>query len=73
MEHLVPVRVEPADGRPLLTRDSADSSNRFIVFLGWSDGRIVSIRDFLYARYIVEGASIASIWSGRLAILGPRC
>jgi len=57
-------RVEPvsADGRPaLLLVDPEDAENRFIVLLGWSDGRIVTIRDFLYARYIMDGIDIAPI------------
>jgi RNA polymerase sigma-70 factor, ECF subfamily len=57
--HAAPV---VADGRPaLLLTDSADPANRSIVFLGWSDGRIVAIRDFLHARYVMDGIDIARI------------
>ena len=57
-------QVEPvlADGRPaLLATDSDDPGNHFVVLLGWSDGRIAFIRDFLYARYIMEGIDIVRI------------
>lgn len=51
-----------ADGRPaLLLTDPDDAANRSIVFLGWSDGRIVTIRDFLHARYVMDGIHIVRI------------
>ena len=56
--------VEPvlADGRAaLLATDPADAGSRFVVLLDWSDGRIVAIRDFLYARYVMDGIMIAQI------------
>ena len=56
--------VEPvlADGRPaLLAADPADAANRFVVLLDWSDGRIITIRDFIYARYVMDGIDIARI------------
>lgn len=57
--HIEPVS---ADGHPaLLATDPDDPGNRFIVLLGWSDGRITTIRDFLYARYIMDGIHIARI------------
>jgi hypothetical protein len=33
----------------------------FAGLLGWSDGRIVTIRDFLHARYVMDGIDIARI------------
>ena len=57
-------RFEPvmADGRPvLLGTDPEDATNCFVVRLGWSDGRIIAIRDFLYARYVMDGINIAEI------------
>ena len=57
-------RMEPAfiDGRPgLVATDPADAGSRFIVLLGWSDGRIVAIRDFFFARYVMDGIHIARI------------
>lgn len=56
--------VEPAlaDGQPaLLATDPADATNRFVVVLDWSDGRIITIRDFHYARYVMDGIDIARI------------
>ena len=50
------------DGRPaLLAMDPADPQTRFPVLLDWSDGRIVAIRDFHYARYVMDGIAIARI------------
>jgi RNA polymerase sigma-70 factor (ECF subfamily) len=57
-------RMEPAilDGRPsLLATDPENPRNRFAVLLDWSDGRIIGIRDFHYARYVMEGIDIARI------------
>jgi len=50
------------DGRPaLLATDPADPQTRYPVLLDWSDGRIVAIRDFHYARYIMDGIDIVRI------------
>jgi RNA polymerase sigma-70 factor (ECF subfamily) len=49
------------DGRPAaLACDPDDRSARplYFVLLGWVDGRLLTIRDFRYARYAVEGAEI---------------
>jgi len=57
-------RLEPAivDGRPsLLATDPNDSESRFIMLLDWSDGRIVAIRDFHFARYVMDGINITRI------------
>jgi len=57
-------RMEAAviDGRPaLLATDPADPEARFPVLLGWSDGRIVAIWDFHYARYVMDGIDIVRI------------
>jgi len=57
-------RMEPAliDGRPaLLATDPDDAQARFLVLLDWSDGRITGIRDFHYARYVMNGIDIARI------------
>ena len=53
-----------AEGRPaLLVSDPADPAGavRYVVLLGWADGRIISIRDFRYAPYVVEGLAIAPL------------
>ena len=62
----VPIRwrLEPAflDGRPgLLATDADDADSRFLILLDWSDGRITRIRDFIFARYIMDGIDIARI------------
>lgn len=52
------------DERPaILVVDPRQSSNdmTYFVLLEWSDGRIVAIRDFRYARYVVESARIARV------------
>jgi len=57
-------RMQPAiiDGRPgLIASDPANPDVRFPVLLEWSDGRIVFIRDFHYARYVMDGIAIARI------------
>jgi RNA polymerase sigma-70 factor (ECF subfamily) len=57
-------QLEPvmADGESaLLATDPADSNNRFVILLGWADGRIATIRDFLHARYVMDGIDIARI------------
>jgi len=57
-------RMQPAiiDGRPgLIASDPANPDVRFPVLLEWSDGRIVLIRDFHYARYVMDGIAIARI------------
>jgi len=62
----VPVlwKMEPAfvDGHPgLLATDPGNPESRFLVLLKWSDGRIVGIRDFFFARYVMDGIDIARI------------
>ena len=59
-------RVTPGliDGRPaVLVYDGADASAppSYFIMLEWSDGKIVGIRDFRYARYAVEGAAITAL------------
>jgi RNA polymerase sigma-70 factor (ECF subfamily) len=47
------------DRRPaILVRNPDDPSGHWVYFilLQWVDGRVVSIRDFAHARYVVEGA-----------------
>jgi RNA polymerase sigma-70 factor, ECF subfamily len=50
-----------ADGRPaLLGYDPADASGAvaWVVFLDWADGRIVTIRDFKYAPYVMASLEV---------------
>jgi len=63
-ENPIAWRVEPVfvDGRPgLLATDPADADSRFVVLLDWSDGRIIRIRDFTFARYVMDGIDIVRI------------
>jgi len=49
------------DGRPAaLVRDPGDSSGRpaYFVLLQWAGGGLVTIRDFRFARYAIEGAGL---------------
>jgi RNA polymerase sigma-70 factor (ECF subfamily) len=49
------------DGRPaILVRDPADltSAPRFFILLRWEGGKVVGIRDFRYARYVMDGAEV---------------
>jgi RNA polymerase sigma-70 factor (ECF subfamily) len=49
------VSVGTADGRPaLLYSEAADASPAFVVLLEWQGDRIAAIRDFHYARYIMD-------------------
>ena len=55
-----PCRVSPgfADGRPALLVSGADDDTiRYAVLLGWSNERVATIRDFLYAPYAMEGVT----------------
>jgi len=46
-------------GLPVTDPDNPDS--RFVVLLKWTDGRIVGIRDFFFARHVMDGIAIARI------------
>jgi RNA polymerase sigma-70 factor (ECF subfamily) len=49
------------DGRPaalVRDRDEPEGPPIYFMLLEWADGKLVAIRDFRYARYIVEGARI---------------
>jgi RNA polymerase sigma-70 factor (ECF subfamily) len=52
------------EGRPaILVSDprSAPDKLEYVVFVEWSDGRIQNIRDFRYARYIVDGLTVQQL------------
>jgi RNA polymerase sigma-70 factor (ECF subfamily) len=52
------------DRRPaLIVSDPRDQTAgpTYFILLEWSDGRIVSIRDFYFARYATEGAELATL------------
>jgi RNA polymerase sigma-70 factor (ECF subfamily) len=52
------------EGRPaILVRKPDDlvSGPSYFVLLEWADGRVVSIRDFAHARYVIDGADILAL------------
>ena len=52
------------EGRPaILAVNAAEPESRpsFFILLEWANGEIVSIRDFLFARYIMDGADVRRI------------
>ena len=34
---------------------------KYFVLLNWADGRVVAIRDFVFARYAMEGAELVAM------------
>jgi RNA polymerase sigma-70 factor (ECF subfamily) len=54
------------EGRPaILAVDAEEPEGRpaFFILLEWADGAVVSIRDFLFARYVMDGADVRTIGS----------
>jgi RNA polymerase sigma-70 factor (ECF subfamily) len=54
------------EGRPaILAIDAAEPEGppAFFILLEWADGAVVSIRDFLFARYVMDGADVRTIRS----------
>ena len=52
------------EGRPVLVaRDPADAAGTvsYVVQVAWARGRLTEIRDFRYARYITEDATIGAL------------
>ena len=50
------------DGRPailMLDPNDADGGPAFFILLDWVDGKVAGIRDFMFARYALEGAEIS--------------
>ncbi|HWI86802.1 MAG TPA: sigma-70 family RNA polymerase sigma factor [Sphingomonas sp.] len=57
--HLRPVL---ADGRlALLATDPTGAESRFLIVLAWSGGRIATIQDFYFARYVMDEIHIAEM------------
>jgi RNA polymerase sigma-70 factor, ECF subfamily len=68
--HFVPGVVE---GRPaILAVDAAEPEGppAFFILLEWTDGAIVSIRDFLFARYVMDGAEVHALSEGTPGVSG---
>jgi RNA polymerase sigma-70 factor, ECF subfamily len=58
------VRVGLAEGRAALLLTQPDTGAlRSVVLLGWKNGRIAAIRDFLYADYVMEGLAVSEATS----------
>lgn len=55
-------RLEPAevDGQECAAVFLAEEPSRrsYFMLLGWQDGSLASIRDFRYARYVMDGAQV---------------
>ena len=50
------------DGRPailMLDPNDADGRPAFFILLDWAGGKVAGIRDFMFARYAMEGAEIS--------------
>jgi RNA polymerase sigma-70 factor (ECF subfamily) len=53
-----------AEGRPALLAshpDDAAGAVSFVVLLGWTEGRIATIRDFHYAAYVMESLAVSRL------------
>lgn len=65
------VRLAPAwvEGREVIAvfEDSAGAAPSYFLWLEWRDGRISFIRDYRYARYIVDGAELVLAPDGEAA------
>lgn len=54
------VRVGWAEQRPVLLVSEADALN-YVVLIDWRDGHIARIRDFCFARYVMEALSVSPL------------
>ena len=54
--HLVPGTVEGHPAILVFDPNVADSKPKYFVLLGWSGGKVTTIRDFRHASYIFDGA-----------------
>jgi RNA polymerase sigma-70 factor (ECF subfamily) len=57
-------RLKPGllDGRPAaLVSHPLEGDPAYPVLLGWRDGQIVLLRDFRYARYVMEAAEVVAL------------
>lgn len=58
--HLVPAFMDDGDGEEVIAvfASPEDEQPSYLMKLDWRDSRIVRIRDFRYARYVLEGARL---------------
>jgi len=54
--HLVPGLVEGHPAILVFDPNQPDSKPKYFMLLGWSDGKVATIRDFRHAPYIIDGA-----------------
>ncbi|MEO8321112.1 MAG: sigma-70 family RNA polymerase sigma factor [Bradyrhizobium sp.] len=54
--HLVPALVEGHPAILVFDPDDRDSGPKYFVLLDWADGKVVTIRDFRHAPYVIDGA-----------------
>lgn len=54
--HLVPGLVEGHPAILVSDPNQADSKPKYFMLLGWSDGKVATIRDFRHASYVIDGA-----------------
>lgn len=59
--HLSPGLVDRRPAILVRTPDSVSATPDYFILLGWSDERVVTIRDFRFARYVTEGAEIIAL------------
>ena len=70
--HLVPGLVE---GRPAILvfdPNEPDARPKYFMLLGWSAGKVATIRDFRHAPYVIDGADFRLATAGDAALRRPE-
>ncbi len=57
--HLVPGLVEGRPAVVVLDPDQPAGPPLYFMLIDWQDGRLLNVRDFRYARYVVDGAELS--------------
>lgn len=57
--HLVPGLVEGRPAVVVLDPDQPAGSPLYFMLIDWRDGHLLNVRDFRYARYVVDGAELS--------------
>ena len=57
--HLVPGLVEGQQAVVVLDPDQPTGPPLYFMLIDWRDGRLLNVRDFRYARYVVDGAELS--------------